>query len=299
MKKQLILSIFIFKVISIYADIAPNPIDLKSIMPNKDCMVQMVSESVNALIYKDSSIVECTFNMKNWGNTSNIEVGFPVMTFYHWSTKDTYGDDISPFFDVYVGSNKIDKKSLYIPQGAKELQERVNQGKDYRQKTFKAYRDSLSLIYPKNSLDFRSALNRLVDNFNNTDNTYRDVEPASMNFLLNKKNIPFYVWNVNFIASETITIKVTYKVPCGMKYKDSARYFYYILSTGAGWYKSIEKAIIHVRIMDFDINTIVKSTPTNFQIDLSTNEYMWEFENIEPTKKDNVYLEYVVKKIQP
>lgn len=297
MKRLIISLLFVLNVISNYADIAPNPINLKSIMPSAECKVQMVSETVDAKIYKDSSIVECIFNMKNWGKSSKIEIGFPVMSFYHWSFNDIYGDDITPFFEVYVGSNQIDKKSIYIPKAAKDLQERVNSSRLYRQNTFKAYHDSLSRIYSSNSPNYRSEYNKMVENFNTYDKTYDDVEPASIRLLLDKKNIPFYVWNVNFKASEEITIKVIYRVPCGMKYKDSARYFYYILSTGSGWFKSIEKATVRVRVMDFDMNVVSKTKPSNNLIDKSLKEYVWNFVNLEPTLDDNIYIEYVLPKM--
>ena len=297
MKRLLIFSLFVLNAISNYAHIAPNPIDLKSIMPGAECKVQMVSETVDAKIYKDSSIVECIFNMKNWGESRKIEIGFPVMTFYHWSMNDTYGDDITPFFEVYVGSKQIDKKSIYIPKAAKALQERVDSFRLYRQKTFQSYRDSLSKIYSSNSAEYQRALKQMIDYFNANDKTYEDVEPASMDLLLDRKNIPFYVWNVNFKASEELKIKVIYRVPCGMKYKDSARYFYYILSTGSGWFKSIEHATVRVHIMDFEMNDIRVTKPSNNIVDNSLKEYVWNFQNLEPTKDDNVYLEYVLPKI--
>lgn len=296
MKRLLISSLFVLNVISNYADIAPNPIDLKSIMPSAECKVQMVSETVDAKIYKDSSIVECNFNMKNWGESKKIEIGFPVMTFYHWSSNDTYGDDITPFFEVYVGSKQIDKKSLYIPKAAKEIQDRVISSRLYRQKSFQAYRDSLSKIYSPNSPEYRTAFNRMVDYFNTNDKTYEDVEPDLIHLLLDRKNIPFYVWNVNFKESEEIKIKVIYRVPCGMKYKNASRYFYYILSTGAGWYKNIEKATVRAHIMDFDMNIVRETKPSNNLIDKSLKEIVWNFENLEPTKDDNVYIEYVLPK---
>lgn len=296
MKKQLIISFFIFKVISGYADIAPNPIYLKSIMPGENCKVQMVSETVTAKVYKDSSVVECIFTMKNWGREKSIQVGFPVMTFYHWSFNDTYGDDITPFFKVYVGSEQIDKQSLYIPKAAKELQERVKHSERYRASTYQAYRDSLALVYDSKSRDYQEALNRLIQRFQQNDKRYEDVSPGSMHLLLERKNIPFYVWDVKFKAFENITIKVVYKVPSGLKYREPARYFYYILSTGAGWYKRIEKATVRVRIMDFDMNTIRQAKPSNYRIDQASNEYSWDFNNLKPTVEDNVYLEYAIPK---
>jgi len=294
MKNLLILSIFILRVVLVCADIAPNPIKLKSIMPSEDCKVQMVSETVYANIFKDSSIVECVFNMKNWGQASNIEVGFPEMTFYHWSANGIYGDDISPFIEVYVGSKKIDKQSLYIPKAAKDLQDRIMLSNKYRDSLYHAYSDSLILVYGTKNRDYHIAFNSLIDHYFHVDKNFIDVKLKSSQILFNQRNIPFYVWDVKFKALESVTIKVKYKAPCGMKYRDSGRYFFYILSTGAGWYKSIEKATVRACIMDFDMNKVSQPMPSNYRIDTNLKEYIWDFVNLEPTEDDNIYLEYVI-----
>lgn len=292
MKQTLILFIVSLMVVSTWADIAPNPIQLKSIMPNEACSVQMVSETVNAKLYNDSSIVECVFTMKNWGKESTIEVGFPEMTFYHWSMKGLYGDDISPFMDVYVGSEKIDQQRLYIPQAAKDLQHRIMLSNRYRDSLYKAYGDSLLLIYGTKNRDYTIAFKGIIDYYLHVDTTFSDVKSSFERLLFNRRNIPFYVWDVTFKALEHVTIKVTYKAPCGMKYRDSARYFYYILSTGAGWYKSIEKATVHATLMDFDMNSVSQTKPSNVRLDTNKKTYTWNFVNLEPTEADNVYIEY-------
>jgi hypothetical protein len=297
-KKMTVLFLFIFISISNYADIEPIPIELKSIIPGAKCKVQMVSETVNARVYKDSSVVECNFNMKNWGGQTKMEVGFPVMHFFNWSIMDVYVDDVTPFFEVYVGSKQISKKNIYIPKAAKDLQKRVNASILYRNKTFEAYRDSLSQIYSTDSREYYKAYSQLTENFWKKDKTYQDVEPASMRLLLEKKKIPFYVWSVNFKALEELKIRVIYRAPCGSKYKDLARYFYYILSTGAGWYKSIERATVRVRIMDFQTRFVSQVKPSNYVLNRSQNEYVWRFINLEPKIKDNVYLEYILPEEQ-
>lgn len=300
MKRHLIFSLFVFKVISANADIAPNPIELKSIMPGTDCKVQMVSEAVYAKIYKDSSIVECTFNMKNWGKTSNIEVGFPAMKFYHWLARDPYWDDIRPFLEVYVGLKKIDKQSLYLPKAAKNIQERIVLSKRYHDSIYKAASDSLLKIYGSMNSDYQKARSQFATNHIKTDTTYKNVSPEGISFMLEKKNIPFYVWNVKFKALENVTIKVKYSVPSGMRRINinTNRYFYYILSTGAGWYKNIEKATVRAHIMDFEMSEICQVNPSNYRIDQTLKDYIWDFINLEPTKNDNVYLEYFVPNVK-
>jgi len=249
---------------------------------------------VTAKLYKDSSMVECVFNMKNWGEARTVEVGFPVMTFYHWSSKDTYGDDITPFIELYVGAKKIDMKSLYIPKAAKDLQARIKLSERYRDSIFQAAVDSLLKIHGSKNHGYHAAINDFMMNVVHKDKTFQDVMPGLMHILLERKNIPFYVWKVRFKAQENVTIKVRYRVPSGMLYKNSNRYFYYLLSTGAGWYKKIEKATIRARIMDSDIRAIRSVKPSTYRKDLKTKEYIWEFQNIEPIKDDNIYLEYEV-----
>lgn len=116
-----------------------------------------------------------------------------------------------------------------------------------------------------------------------------------MSFLLKRKNIPLYVWDVKFEASERKVIKVIYKVPSRKFYED-VNIFFYNLSSGSGWYKSIEKATVRAQIMDFDLNLIKYPRPSNFHIDKTSNEYVWEFVDLEPTQEDDVSLQYVVPK---
>jgi hypothetical protein len=109
-----------------------------------------------------------------------------------------------------------------------------------------------------------------------------------------KENDCFFYFKV----LEELKIRVFYHAPCGSKYKDLARYFYYILSTGAGWYKSIERATVRVRIMDFQTRFVSQVKPSNYVLNRSQNEYVWRFINLEPKIKDNVYLEYILPEEQ-
>jgi len=102
------------------ADVSPNPVKVKGIVPRYPVNIQMVSERVVVDLFKDSSIVTCTFNMKNFGNSKEIEIGFPMMSFYHWRDNN---ENVKDKFDVWVNGKRINKVDIYIPE---ELKKTVN-----------------------------------------------------------------------------------------------------------------------------------------------------------------------------
>jgi len=68
-----------------FADIAPNPIVVKSVFTTDSCKIRMLSEIVIANLYRDSAKVECVFELVNYGGSITIEIGFPEMNFQYWS----------------------------------------------------------------------------------------------------------------------------------------------------------------------------------------------------------------------
>ncbi len=72
---------------NLFADIAPNPIKAKSISPQDQTSIRMVSEKVIIDLYNDSSVVKCLFNMKNLGEQEKLQIGFPEMTFHYYRQK--------------------------------------------------------------------------------------------------------------------------------------------------------------------------------------------------------------------
>jgi hypothetical protein len=84
-KTLLLASIICINFLNAFADIIPDPVKVKGIIPAQPVNVQMVSEQVTVDLYKDSSFVQCVFNMKNFGKAQVLEVGFPMMNFYTWN----------------------------------------------------------------------------------------------------------------------------------------------------------------------------------------------------------------------
>jgi hypothetical protein len=56
----------------------------------------MESEKVIIDLYNDSSVVKCLFNMKNLGEYEKLQIGYPEMSFYHYSIK-SITDEVSRF----------------------------------------------------------------------------------------------------------------------------------------------------------------------------------------------------------
>lgn len=110
--------------------------------------------------------------------------------------------------------------------------------------------------------------------------------------LMKSGNYPWYIWNVHFKKKDLRQIKVTYFLPCGKGYGDRYRYFKYLLHTGAGWYGKIDTAKINIQIMDFSLAKIDSVSPSNYYKDKKENTYRWLFTDLEPTEKDDIYLEY-------
>jgi len=103
MKGKVALSVMFVLIVStrLFADIIPEPVVVKGIVPSRPVDIQMVSEVVKVNLSMDSSFVECTFQMHNWGKETNLNVGFPIMNFYLW--ENDYLDPVNKNrFDVIV-----------------------------------------------------------------------------------------------------------------------------------------------------------------------------------------------------
>lgn len=76
--------ILIFQNLNLLADIRPVLIQAKTIYPGSETSVRMESERVIIDLYNDSSVVKCTFIMRNPGEREKLQIGFPEMNFYHY-----------------------------------------------------------------------------------------------------------------------------------------------------------------------------------------------------------------------
>ncbi len=121
-KKELFILVFLclFLKIACFADISPNPRVIKGIIPVKECNIRMEKEIVLINIYKHHSLVECSFYMKNEGDSINMPIGFPIMNFYHL-IEDIYFPTDKKRFSIYVDGIKIPDYEIYIPEELKHL----------------------------------------------------------------------------------------------------------------------------------------------------------------------------------
>jgi len=76
--------ILILPHVNLFADIKPVPVQAKTINPGGQTSIRMESEKVIIDLYNDSSVVKCSFNMKNLGEQEKLQIGFPEMNFYHY-----------------------------------------------------------------------------------------------------------------------------------------------------------------------------------------------------------------------
>ncbi len=124
-KAALLIIVFLIASKSLLADVIPEPVVIKGIVPSHAVNIQMVSEVVNVNLSLDSSFVDCTFHMHNWGKQTDLDVGFPIMNFYLWDN-DYLNSVNKTKFDVIVRGQNIDKVNIYIPKELQAMLKGVN-----------------------------------------------------------------------------------------------------------------------------------------------------------------------------
>lgn len=127
MKSTLIaLTITIICITNVFADIAPNPIMARGIFTGKNSTIKMVSERVVVDLYKDSSVVDCHFVMKNEGKRQLINIGFPEMNFHHFKT--TSFTDFTERFMVLENGKEIKLLDKYTAISALQKEKKMVAG---------------------------------------------------------------------------------------------------------------------------------------------------------------------------
>lgn len=287
-----------------FADIAPNPIVIKSIYTIDSCKIQMVSEKIYADLYNDSARVECTFELLNFGDSTTIQIGFPEMNFQYWSLGQ-YNEDDKKNFKIAVNNRILTESEISVP---KELESVYNSymyvffiDKEYKRKADSIYhannveviKEHVKYKYP--SVQSQQETERAFHQLNQ----WRKSKPQFGSNLwgqfddqMKKGNFPWYVWHVHFDRNERKTIKVVYSLPSGVGYSSDYRYFKYILATGSGWYKEIENAAIELQLHNINPETVEEITPVGYNIDKTNKSIEWNLTNIEPTSKDDIYVKY-------
>ena len=302
------LSILFFLLASFTAvDIAPNPISANGIYTVDNCKIRMEWEIVEVDLFPKKSMVNCTFEMKNYGPVTELEVGFPVMDFHYWNIEG-YSETDKANFEIQVNDKSLSKDDIKVSKALEpvyqEFMARITLEKEHDIKidsTYKShnvkYRKDGSLIFPKD-LD-QPKMQTVIDSIHRYywPKTSLSMDlVAEFNALTNNGKFPWYVWDVKFAENETKTIKVSYELPSGLFGNGEYRYFKYILKTGAGWYKDIGKADIVLNLNGIPFKNIEDLQPNNYLLDKKNNQVKWSFKNIEPTEKDDIYLQYTIPK---
>lgn len=288
-------------------DIAPNPISANGILTKTDTKIRMESEKVWVELYKEYSIVECAFEMVNYGQKTDLEVGFPVMDFHHWSL-GTYRQDDKSNFKIEVDDFELKESDIQVPEELdsiyKVFKKKWMMSNEYDRKMDSLYksnnikeRKNGTLIYPK-EIDYEEVnktRDSLYDFYSSSFSISLDLF-TKFEELTKEKKYPWYVWNMTFEKNEKRTIKVKYRLPSGIAYRNKYRYFKYILHSGAGWFENIGKVEITLHLNDLDLNDRQEISPKGYTIDKSKKTIKWTFKNLEPTEKDDIYFQYATSK---
>ncbi len=286
-------------------DIAPNPIKANGIYTVEDCKIRMESEVVEVELFREKSIVNCTFKMVNYGEAKSLEVGFPVMDFHYWDLCG-YSEIDKSNFTIKIDSNFLSKNDIKVPKELDSVynefmtRSRLNKENEmkidsiYKSHNVKRRKDG-SLVFPKglNHQEIQEKIDSINRFYWDRTGLSGDLI-AKFHELTENGKFPWYIWDVKFKENETKIIKVSYELPSGIAYATKFRYFKYILNTGAGWYKDIGKADIIINLHGIDFNEIEDIKPNNYQLDKINNRILFSFENIEPTEQDNIYLQYSI-----
>ncbi len=305
MKLKTLIVFCLFLTAFSFVDIAPNPISANGIYTIEDCKIRMESEIIEVDLFPEKSIVSCTFEMINYGDATSLEVGFPVMDFDYWNFGG-YTQMDKANFEIQVDNKTLSKKDIKVPKQLDSLYQEfmtiINLEKEHKTKidsTYRShnveYRKDGSLIFPKDLK--KKKMQEAIDSIHNF---YWERTSLSSDLISEFQDLtengkfPWYVWDVSFKENETRTIKVNYVLPSGLAGKNAFRYFKYILKTGSGWYKDIGKADIILKLNDIDFESIDELKPNNYLLDKESNRILWRFENLEPTEKDDIYLQYTI-----
>jgi len=109
----------------------------------------------------------------------------------------------------------------------------------------------------------------------------------------NDQKVPWASFNVSFPQGKDVQIEVSYDLD-GTNYpQETCTSFYYILSTGAGWYGTIGSGKIILRL-PYDTNPqnvvlVDSQNPPQF----TGREALWQFTDLEPTPSDNLTFDIV------
>lgn len=114
MTRLISLLILLAPLAKVAGDIIPNPIKAKGIVPAGNLQITLKWERVVVDLYKDSSVVECHFFLKNEGKSQKINIGFPEMNFYHFNFGKTQ-KKLPGNFTVHEDDKRVNNIELYSP----------------------------------------------------------------------------------------------------------------------------------------------------------------------------------------
>lgn len=276
------------------------------IFTRSSCKIQLISELVEIDLFNDSASVNCIFELYNSGDSITIEIGFPEMNFQYRALED-YSDEGHRKFQISVNDKILTSEQIKVPNEFEniyntymayyQLEREYSRKKDsLLQANNVIVRDKWKYVYKSRASRraFGSAFDALYERRSKQQPDWLKILSLEDEFneQMSRGNFPGYVWRDSFKSKEKKTIKVSYSLPSGEFYGMLYRYFTYLLSTSDDWYGSIVTTDIKVNLYDIQISNIEKITPSNYKIDSLKKEISWKFENYEPNKDNDIYIQY-------
>lgn len=113
------------------------------------------------------------------------------------------------------------------------------------------------------------------------------------NFGFGDRDVPWAQFGVNFPSGKNVQIKVSYDLDGTSYPEETYTYFYYILSTGAGWNGTIGSAEIILRLPYEANSQNVILGDSQLVPQFTGREAHWQFADFEPTTSNNLTFDIV------
>lgn len=129
MKSNIVIVIFVLFlfVTDLNADISPVSIINSGLVTLDTCKIKMLSETVFVKLSKENAIVECTFNLKNLGDSISIDCAFP--TIYDSWNEITYF--LYSTFEVQINNIDLKHNEIFFYNFSSNLDEYKSKATTY------------------------------------------------------------------------------------------------------------------------------------------------------------------------
>lgn len=255
------------------ADIAPDPEYGQSLSPRERTSVAMTKETVTVTLGKKGARVRAVFTLKNTGQATSLEVGFPDV-----AQASSHGSDDPPGdFSGY----KLHDFAATVDGAA------VEHG-------YKWVRNQES---PREKAEIEAKIRELKENLEKAgDAKARERIERDLNWQQRRLEqwawYGWLVWDMKFEAGQERRVEVSYGVPYRPPYRPTLLQeanFEYVLKTGALWKDPIGRALIEVKFADgLTAKNFASASPSGYAE--SGEGLTWDLKDVEPEEDVRIRL---------